>query len=192
MAIISAAIEANGWVLAVRGDWPATAGAWEFGGDDRVQGRFLSGGLDQFPLDADGVAKIVLEVRSAGFDREGGEAVPKAVGRRRLGKTARCHGPLEGPLEGLGIEEVPTDHASTGISRTTVLGKHPEPRPRGPRSRVFAIQGIREPDTCGFHTSSSQARRASPSWPRRASSRLPGSISTRSLSPFPERTMIER
>ena len=84
MAIISAAIEANGWVLAVRGDWAATAGAWEFDGDDRVQGRFLSGGIDQFPLDADGAPKIVLEVRSAGFDRVGGEAVPNMARARRV------------------------------------------------------------------------------------------------------------
>lgn len=105
MAIISAAIEANGWVLAVRGDWAATAGAWEFGGDDRVWGRFLHGGVDQFPLDADGVAKVVLEVASAGFDRVGGEAVANLARARTLVATKALRRPWPGHAQ---LDE--TDH----------------------------------------------------------------------------------
>ena len=75
MAIVSTAVESNGWVLAVTGNWPETGGAWEFNGADRPHGRFLLNAVDQFPLDPKGVPKVVLEVRTAGFDRVGGQAV---------------------------------------------------------------------------------------------------------------------
>ncbi|MGL6044500.1 MAG: hypothetical protein ACRC1J_11300, partial [Sandaracinobacteroides sp.] len=75
MTIVATTIESNGWVLAVRGTWGATPGAWEFGGIDRVDGRFLSSAVDQFPLDPGGTPKIVLSVQDAGFDRVGGQAV---------------------------------------------------------------------------------------------------------------------
>lgn len=75
MAIVSTAVESNGWVLAVTGDWPQTDGAWEFNGADRPHGRFLLNAVDQFPLDPKGAPKVVLQVRTAGFDRVGGQAV---------------------------------------------------------------------------------------------------------------------
>ncbi|MCG2839765.1 hypothetical protein L6Q21_02060 [Sandaracinobacter sp. RS1-74] len=83
MGILSAAVEANGWVLAVRGDWAATAGAWSHGGDDRVEGRFLLNGVEQFALDPDGAARVRLSVVRQGFAREGGRAVP-SVGDSEL------------------------------------------------------------------------------------------------------------
>ncbi|PZU46493.1 MAG: hypothetical protein DI568_11830 [Sphingomonas sp.] len=75
MAIVSTAVESSGWVLAVTGNWPQTGGAWEFNGADRPHGRFLLNAVDQFPLDPKGVPKVVLQVRTAGFDRVGGQAV---------------------------------------------------------------------------------------------------------------------
>lgn len=78
MAVISAAVETNGWVLAVRGPWSATAGAWNFSGFDRVNGQFLDGGVDQFPLDPSGTPKVTLSVQDAGFDRVGGLPVANA------------------------------------------------------------------------------------------------------------------
>ena len=78
MAVISAAVEANGWVLAVRGPWSATPGAWNFSGFDRVNGQFLDGGVDQFPLDPSGTPKVTLSVQDAGFDRVGGLPVANA------------------------------------------------------------------------------------------------------------------
>lgn len=75
MGLVSVAVEANGWVLAVSGDWATTPGAWEFGGEDRSNGRFLNGGTDQFPLDPDGTPKIMLTVTRQGFTRSGGQAV---------------------------------------------------------------------------------------------------------------------
>ncbi|TPE58512.1 hypothetical protein FJQ54_15715 [Sandaracinobacter neustonicus] len=79
MAIVSTAVESNGWVLAVTGDWPQTGGAWEFNGADRPNGRFLLSGVDQFPLDPKGSPKVVLQVRTAGYDRIGGQAVANAA-----------------------------------------------------------------------------------------------------------------
>ena len=78
MTVVSAAVEENGWVLAVRGPWSATPGA--FGSTDSTNGRFLDGGVDQFPLDADGTPKLVLSVQDAGFDRVGG--LPSANANR--------------------------------------------------------------------------------------------------------------
>ena len=112
MAILAAAIEANGWVLAVRGDWAATAGAWEFAGDDRANGRFLAGGVDQFPLDADGVPKVLLQVASAGYDRIGGQAVANAgrlrsiVATKAIRKAYPAHTQLDETDHGDGTRTV--------------------------------------------------------------------------------------
>jgi hypothetical protein len=95
MTIVSTAVEANGWVLAVTGDWPVTAGVWEFDGADRPHGRFLLGGIDQFPLDADGSPKVRLLVDTPGFDRVGGEAMANPARRRTVVGTKalrRSHG----------------------------------------------------------------------------------------------------
>lgn len=80
MTVVSAAVEANGWVFAVRGTWSATPGSWDFGGSDRVGGQFAASGVNQFPLDADGTPKLVLNVQDAGYDRIGG--APVANGNR--------------------------------------------------------------------------------------------------------------
>jgi hypothetical protein len=84
MTIVSVSVEANGWVLAVRGLWAATPGAWEFDGLDRTNGRFLFGGLDQFPLTPDSVPKIIVALRDAGFDRIAGLPVANAGRPRTL------------------------------------------------------------------------------------------------------------
>jgi hypothetical protein len=78
MALVSVAVEENGWVLAVRGPWTATPGAWEFSGFDRTEGRFTSSGVDQFPLTPSATPKIELTVQDAGFDRVGGLPVANA------------------------------------------------------------------------------------------------------------------
>ena len=75
MGMLSAVVEANGWVLAVTGDWPATAGAWSHNGEDRTEGQFLLDGVTQFALDADGTARLALSVRRQGFTRFEGRAV---------------------------------------------------------------------------------------------------------------------
>lgn len=93
MTVISAAVEENGWVLAVRGDWGPTAGAWEYGGFDRTNGRFLAGDTDQFPLDPDGAAKLVLHLTSAGHERRGVEAVAATARPRRLVGTKALRRP---------------------------------------------------------------------------------------------------
>ncbi len=78
MAILSVAVEGNGWVLAVTGDWGATSGAWT--GDpsnDRADGQFADGSVDQFPLDPSGAPKVALSVVRQGFARGVG-GVPSA------------------------------------------------------------------------------------------------------------------
>lgn len=80
MAIQSVAVESNGWVLAVTGSWGATPGAWNHSGDDRVDGQFLDGAVDQFPLDPDGTPKIVLSVERQGFARKGDRSVEASSG----------------------------------------------------------------------------------------------------------------
>ncbi len=101
MTVISAAIEENGWVLALRGDWSTTLGAWDFGGFDRTNGRFLNEGADQFPLDPDGDPKILLDVTDAGFDRLGALPVANpAVARRIVGtKLLRRPWPNQAQLD---------------------------------------------------------------------------------------------
>lgn len=71
MAIISAAIEDNGWVLAVRGDWGAS--------------DFAAFALD--PDGESGAPKVALTVLSAGFDRIGGQAVANPARTRTLVAT---------------------------------------------------------------------------------------------------------
>jgi hypothetical protein len=68
-------IEANGWVLAVRGAWGATPGAWAPVSFDRTEGQYLSGGVDQFPLSPDSSPKVMLTVARQGYTRSGGQAV---------------------------------------------------------------------------------------------------------------------
>ena len=65
MSVISAEVEDNGWVLAIRGDWGPS-------------------GFGHFDLDPDGLPRVMLEVRSPGFDRIGGEAVANPLRRRVL------------------------------------------------------------------------------------------------------------
>lgn len=93
MAIVTTAVEANGWILAVTGTWPATAGAWEYGGADRSNGRFLAAGVDQFPLDPDGTPKILLTVEAPGHARAGGQAAPAAAQRRDIVATKAVRRP---------------------------------------------------------------------------------------------------
>ncbi len=99
MTIVSTAVEANGWVLAVTGTWPATGGAWEFGGADRPHGRFLLNDIDQFPLDADGAPKVELLVDTPGFDRVGGAAQANAARRRTVVATKALRRPHGAALE---------------------------------------------------------------------------------------------
>jgi hypothetical protein len=85
MTIVSVSVESNGWVLAVRGDWGATSGSWRLpgnvpspGNSDFTNSFWANGGVDQFPLDPSGAAKLSLSVRDAGFDRVGGLPVANA------------------------------------------------------------------------------------------------------------------
>ncbi len=82
MAVLSAAIEGNGWVLAVRGTWGATSGAFPFAGDDRPDGDHPG-----FLLDPHGARRVQLLVAAAGFDRAGGQAVANAARSRTLVAT---------------------------------------------------------------------------------------------------------
>lgn len=84
MTVVSLRIESSGWILAVRGSWGATPGAWEFGAEDRVNARFLSGGVDQFPLDPHGNPKLVVNVQDAGFGRVGGLPVASSARPRTV------------------------------------------------------------------------------------------------------------
>ena len=63
MTIVSARVEANGWVLAVRGVWDAST-------------------FSSFNLDPDGVPKIACAIVGSGFDRVGGQAVANAARAR--------------------------------------------------------------------------------------------------------------
>jgi hypothetical protein len=65
MAILSAAVEDNGWVLRVEGTWPASTFA-------------------SFDLDPNGAPKISITTTSAGFDRSGSTAVANSA-RARTG-----------------------------------------------------------------------------------------------------------
>lgn len=95
MTVISAAVEANGWVLAVRGTWAATAGAWEYAGYDRTNGRFLSGGVDQFPLYPDSPdPKIMMQVASPGYERVAGLPVANPGRLRTLIATKAIRRPF--------------------------------------------------------------------------------------------------
>lgn len=99
MAILSVAVEANGWVLAVTGDWGATSGAFEYAGADRVNGRFMDGAVDQFPLNPDGTPKVTLTVERRGFTRSGGEAVPSVSDRQTLVATKALRKPYPDQTE---------------------------------------------------------------------------------------------
>lgn len=93
MAIVSAAIEENGWVLAVRGDW----GASDF---------------TAFALDPDGAPKIELTVRAAGFDRVDRQAVANPARIRRMVATK----PLRKPYP----DHAQLDEADHGDGTRTV------------------------------------------------------------------------
>jgi hypothetical protein len=88
MSILSAAIEPNGWVLAITYPAAVTPGAWEFSGFDRTNGRFLNGGVDQYPLDPDGAQRVVLTLNSAGHVRSSGQAAAATRTRTLLGVKA--------------------------------------------------------------------------------------------------------
>lgn len=94
----TAAVEANGWVLAVTGNWSATPGAWEFAQESTIN-RFLSGGVNQFPLDPVGTPKIVLEVQTAGYDRVGGQAVANANRTMLVVATQALRRPSPNPTQ---------------------------------------------------------------------------------------------
>lgn len=93
------AIEENGWVLAVTGNWGATVGAWEHSGADRVDGRFMDGAADQFPLDPDGTPKIVVALTSEGYARSGGEAVADPAVARTVVATKPLRKPYPNQAE---------------------------------------------------------------------------------------------
>ncbi len=85
MPTISVAVEDNGWILAVRGTWGATSGAWTNNGAsnsfDRPDAEFQSGGANQFPLDPNGTPKIVVSVTSPGYTWNGSAAVAGSQSR---------------------------------------------------------------------------------------------------------------
>jgi hypothetical protein len=99
MTIVATAVEADGWVLAVTGTWAQTPGAWNFSGVDRTNGQFLSAGVDQFPLDSGGVPKVVLAVRSAGFDRVNGQPVANVSRPRTVVATKALRQPTPNHLQ---------------------------------------------------------------------------------------------
>lgn len=106
MAILSVAVEANGWVLAIRGDWLATSGAWEFSGSDRVEGHFLNGAVDQFPLEPNGTPKIQLSVVRQGFTRgENGLPVASSADVQKIIATKALRKPYPNQIQ---LDE--TDH----------------------------------------------------------------------------------
>ncbi len=87
MAVISAAVESNGWVLAVRGTWGSTVtgGAWFRSNgasinalDDRPDAEWRVAGINQFPLDPGGTPRLALNVQDVGFGRVGGLPVANA------------------------------------------------------------------------------------------------------------------
>jgi hypothetical protein len=67
MAIVTAAVEQNGWVLAVTGQWTQSS-------------------FSDFALDPDGSPAVMLDVQSPGFTRSG-EAVVPTMAQRRLVAT---------------------------------------------------------------------------------------------------------
>lgn len=69
MAIVSASIESNGWVLALRGTWGATTWA-------------------DFALDPDGTPKLTVSLVSQGFGRQGGQAVAVSQTRSMVATKA--------------------------------------------------------------------------------------------------------
>jgi hypothetical protein len=109
MTVVSAAVEANGWVLALRGNWSSliAGGGWfRPNGQplawnaDRPDAQWRVGGVDQFPLDPGGTPRLVLNVRDAGFDRSG--EAPVANGNRP--RTIVATRPLRLPFQGAGVE----------------------------------------------------------------------------------------
>lgn len=80
MAVVQVAVEANGWVLGVTGDWPASASAFG-GGSDTPH--------PDFPLAPDAaVPRVRVRVSPvSGHRRSGGVVVPDADGERWLVAT---------------------------------------------------------------------------------------------------------
>ncbi|MFA5506967.1 MAG: hypothetical protein WC423_16160, partial [Vulcanimicrobiota bacterium] len=101
----SVQIEDNGWVLAVTSDWGATSGSWSHSGDDRTEGSFEAGGVNQFPLDPNGTPKIKVRVKRQGFVRKEGGVTPSAGDIQTLIATKPLRKPYPDQTE---LDE--TDH----------------------------------------------------------------------------------
>ena len=112
MASYSVSVESNGWVLAVRGPWAATAGAFEHAGADRAEGRFMSGGVDQFPLSPDVSPRVQVVVTRQGFTRSGGGVVASVgdsqtlVGLKAIRRPYPNHAQLDETDHGDGTRTV--------------------------------------------------------------------------------------
>jgi hypothetical protein len=124
MAVISAAVESNGWVLAVRGSWGSTltGGIWvrstsaSLGTlDDRPDAEWRVSGVNQFPLDPGGTPRLTLNVQDAGFDRVGGLPVANANRPRTVVATR----PLRLPFVN-NVTQPPLDETDNGDGTRTI------------------------------------------------------------------------
>lgn len=121
---VTATVEGEGWVLAVRGSWGSTitGGSWRRpNGDalaantDRMDAEWWIAGVNQFPLDPAGTPKIRINLRSAGFDRSGGQAVFNANRSRSVVATR----PLRVPFISGGTQ-TPLDEVDHGDGTRTI------------------------------------------------------------------------
>ena len=100
--ILSVTISQDGWVAWVRHTLGATpAGSFDNDSRDRPQGRYLAGGVDQYPLDPEGTPKFVIQLHAQGYNRIAGQAVSSSTKQRLIvgTKVKRAPHPNNGQVD---------------------------------------------------------------------------------------------